>query len=93
MHSPENPEKEMIQAEQSGLVPTQADSVEQLIKLWLHGRSKHTQRAYSKDALQFLVVISKPLNRVTLADLQQYAMRLAESRLQPSSIYRILSAI
>ena len=93
MHSPENPEKEMIQAEQSGLVPTQADSDEQLIKLWLHGRSKHTQRAYSKDALQFLVVISKPLNRVTLAELQEYAMRLVESKLQPSSIHRILSAI
>jgi integrase/recombinase XerD len=93
MHSPENPKKDMIHADQSGLVPKQADSDEQLIKLWLHGRSKHTQRAYSKDALQFMGVISKPLNRVTLAELQEYAVRLVESKLQPSSIHRSLSAI
>jgi len=31
------------------VIPRQADTDEQLISLWLHGKSVHTQRAYKSD--------------------------------------------
>ena len=75
------------------LVPQQAESDQQLIELWLHGRSRHTQRAYRTDAERFLRAVEKPLHRITLAELQQYATQLAESGLRQSSVYRSMSAI
>jgi integrase/recombinase XerD len=93
MHSSEDPQKELIPSPHSALIPQQANSDEQLIELWLNGRSKHTVRAYSKDAVQFMQTINKPLNRVTLGDLQQYAATLFDSCLQPASVHRSLSAI
>jgi site-specific recombinase XerD len=64
----------------------------QLIALWLHGRSPHTQRAYAADVDRFLREVGKPLARVTLAHLQEFSESLAP-RLQPSSRYRVLSAV
>jgi site-specific recombinase XerD len=68
-----------------------ADSVTQLLEIWLHGRSRHTQRAYRADVEHFLAWAHKPLPQVTLADLQQFADSLGE--LAPASRYRTLSAI
>lgn len=64
---------------------------EQVIAIWLHGRSVHTQRAYRADIERFLARAGKPLPAVTLADLQQFADSL--SGLAPASRYRTLSAI
>jgi integrase/recombinase XerD len=75
------------------VTPQQADSDQHLIELWLHGRSRHTQRAYRADAKRFFEAVKKPLHQITLGDLQQYAGQLLESGLQPSSVYRIMSAI
>ena len=47
----------------------QASSDEQLLKLWLHGRSPNTQRAYGSDASRLRSFVSKPLHTVRLADL------------------------
>src|SRR5437899_9279120 len=69
----------------------EAASDEQLLKLWLHGRSPNTQRAYRGDATRFLTVVAKPLRRVTLADLQDFADSL--SGLAPASQCRILSSV
>jgi integrase/recombinase XerD len=71
--------------------PSQASTDEQLVAIWLHGHSPHTQRAYRTDVTRFLAGAGKPLAQVTLADLQNFADSLA--RLQPSSRCRILSAI
>ena len=68
-----------------------ADSDSQLLEIWLHGRSKHTQRAYRADVEHFLTWVRKPFLQVTLADLQQFADSLGE--LAPASRYRTLSAI
>jgi integrase/recombinase XerD len=68
-----------------------ADSDTQLLEIWLHGRSKHTQRAYRADVERFLVSTGKPLLQVTLGDLQGFADSLGE--LAPASRYRTLSAI
>lgn len=70
---------------------SQAD--EQLIQLWLHGKSRHTRRYYQKDAQRFRDLIGKPLVQVTLGDLQTFADSLETSNLAPSSQARILSAV
>jgi len=68
-----------------------ASSDDQLLEIWLHGRSSHTQRAYRADIERFRLRAGKPLRQVTLLDLQQFADQL--SNLAPSSRYRTLSAL
>jgi len=64
-----------------------------LLTGWLHGRSDHTRRAYSANVAHFLVHVDKPLNQVTLADLQGYADTLAADDLAPASQARMLAAV
>jgi integrase/recombinase XerD len=76
------------------LVPalaSQARSDAQLIEIWLHGRSRHTQRAYAADFARFSVRAGKPVAAITLADLQDFADSL--DSLAPASRYRVLSAV
>ena len=44
----------------------------QLLELWLHGRSEHTQRAYRTDVDNFLAFVRKPLRTVTVGDVQAW---------------------
>ena len=60
-----------------------------LIERWLHGRSRHTQRAYQANVKQFLDFVGKPLQQVTLFDLQDFADSLTG---KPASQARILNA-
>ena len=69
----------------------QAHSDGQLIDIWLHGRSVHTQRAYRADIVRFRGGTDKPLPAVTLTDLQGFADSLVA--LAASSRYRKLSAL
>lgn len=78
--------------ESAGEMIQQADSDEQLIRLWLHGRPQHTQRAYRRDAERFIEFSDKPLRSVKLIDLQAFADHLAET-LKESSVHRSLSAV
>jgi integrase/recombinase XerD len=71
--------------------PAHLDTGDQLVSLWLHGRSRHTQAAYRADVAQFRALVDKPLPAVTLADLQEYADSLGE--LAPATCARKLSAI
>ncbi len=94
MHSHEDRRNELVPVPSSGdLIPRQAESDDHLLELWLHGRSEHTQRAYRADAGRFFDAVQKPLHRVTLGDLQDYAGDLVASGLQPSSVYRKMSAV
>jgi integrase/recombinase XerD len=63
----------------------------ELIEMWLHGRSKHTQRAYRADVESFRLVVGKALCAVTLSDLQEFADSISDSA--PASRYRTLSAV
>ena len=63
----------------------------QLIGIWLHGRSPHTQRAYAADVARLRSRTGKPLAAVTLQDLQDFADSVVE--LSPASRYRALSAV
>lgn len=69
----------------------QAETDEQLIALWLHGRSKATQRAYRADVERFLAYVGKPVQGVKLGELQAFADSL--EGLAPTSRARILSAV
>jgi site-specific recombinase XerD len=75
----------------SALAPVQADHDRQLIEVWLHGRSRHTQRAYAADVERLLLETGKPLAALTLVDLQRFADSLGG--LAPASRYRALSAV
>ncbi|MBM3813746.1 MAG: integrase [Acidimicrobiia bacterium] len=79
-----------MQPVEINLVP-QATSDDQLIALWLQGRSPHTQRAYEGDIRRLRRIIPKPLAALTLADLHRFTDSLAS--LQPSSRYRVMSAV
>lgn len=70
-----------------------ADTDDQLVKLWLHGRSPHTQRAYSKDIRQFVMFTKKDLRHTTLEDLQAYADDLVRKGLKTTSQQRILASV
>jgi integrase/recombinase XerD len=73
-------------------VNDQTGTDEQLIELWLHGRSQHTQRGYKSDAKGFLKFVGRSLHSVSLADLQAFADDLETKELRPASRHRILSA-
>ena len=59
-------------AESVLVMPCQADSDEHLINLWLHGRGKHTRRAYAAELRRFQEFIGKPFQTVRLDDLQRF---------------------
>lgn len=67
--------------------------VDEAIALWVHGKSVHTQRYYRRTAHQFLAWVGKPLERVTLADVQEYATTLETSGLAKSSQARAIASI
>lgn len=74
-------------------VPTQASADEQVLRMWLHGKSAGTVRGYLRDVEEFfdrLASIYKvypnrvPLAEIKLVDLQRYATEL-EDRLSEQS--------
>jgi Phage integrase, N-terminal SAM-like domain len=69
----------------------QVDGDEQLLALWLHGRSERTQRAFRTDAGSFLSFVSKPLRTVTVGDVQDWMDTL--DRLAPASQARKISSL
>ena len=66
----------------------QANSDNQLIELWLHGRSQHTQRAYCKDISDFIKFVETPLRNITLRQLQSYSDYLHSKDLSPASAHK-----
>lgn len=68
----------------------QAHSDNQLIALWLHGKSAHSQRAYMADVDKFVAYVGKPLQVVTLGDLQQFVDSLTG---KDNSRKRIVSSV
>ena len=62
----------------------------QLVELWLHGKSRHTQRAYRTEADRFVHFVARPLRAITLLDLQAYADSLDGA---PATRIRALAAV
>jgi len=91
MHADGAPSDGSLSTTSQDAVASQASTDTQLVALWLHGRSVHTQRAYRGDVNRFQAFAGQPLRRVTLGDLQGFADSLLH--LSPASQSRILSAL
>jgi len=73
--------------------PSGAPTDGRLIELWLHGKSEATKEAYRSDLSKFSDFTDrKPLKRVTLAEVQEFAGFLS-GLLAPASQARILAAL
>lgn len=81
----------IVTTQQTELTPRQADNDSQLITLWLHGKSHHSQRAYTADVQRLLAATQKPLAEITLSDLQEFANSL--SALSANTQKRTLNAV
>lgn len=69
-------------------------SDQQLIDLWLHGKSRNTQQAYRRDIDYFLAFIDgKPLQTVTLNDVQSYDIALRQQGYAEGTVKRRLNAV
>lgn len=73
---------------EASITPTEG-----LLDLWVHGKSPHTQRYYRREALKFLAIVGKPIEQITLADVQGYSTALNQSSLATSSASRAIAAI
>ena len=69
---------QMVSVSSEDRLTSQADSDEQLLALWLHGRSPATQRAYCSESRRFLKFVDKPLRSVKLVDIQAFMDSLAD---------------
>ncbi len=81
----------IISYQSAQVMPAQAHSDGQLIGLWLHGRPAGTQRMYSDAAQRLADVVGKPLQSVTLVDLQGFSDSIAA--LGENSRKRILASV
>lgn len=61
------------------------------LQQWLHGKSEKTQKAYLADIHKFYTFVEKPLQGVTLADVQSFENSL--SHLKPSSRARTIACV
>ena len=65
-----------------------------IIELWLQRQaSPHTRGCYGRDVARLLAHVPKPLNQITLGDLQGFAQSLIQDGLAPISRVRTLAAI
>jgi integrase/recombinase XerD len=69
-------------------------STDELLDLWLHGKSRQSQRAYRTDVAHFLAFCDgKPLQRVTLNDVQAFSTALEKQGYSSATQNRRLSAV
>ena len=73
----------------------QADAAtnDQIVQLWLHGKSPHTQAFYARVAYLLARQVEKPLQWLTLEDVQSFANYLESLGLADSSQNTYLSAV
>lgn len=70
------------------------ESTDQLLDLWLHGKSRQSQRAYRTDISHFLAFCDgKPLQQVTLNDVQAFSTALEKQGYSSATQNRRLSAV
>ena len=66
----------------------------EMINLWLERQaSPHTRSCYQRDVARLRVHVPKPLNQITLGDLQTFAQQLVAEGLAPISRVRTLAAV
>jgi len=88
----QNADNEIVIVNSGGL-PRQAETDEQLIGLWLHGRAKGTQIVYTAAVKELMTFVAKPLSTITLGDIQAFADRLEQQALRPATRQRKLATV
>ena len=73
--------------------PVLDPAIQQLMTLWLHGKSRHTRRYYRRDAERFLRFAGAPLTELDAMDVQRFFDALEGDRLAPSSLGRSIAAV
>ena len=68
-------------------------ATEQLLRLWLGGKSPRTVDYYRRSAKRFLEFVGKPLHLVSFAEVQAFANHLEKQGLAPASRRSILAAV
>lgn len=86
-------ENEIVKVNPEPVVMRQADTDDQLVALWLHGRPRGTQVVYAAASTEFFGFIGRPLHQITLGDLQAYADHLEQQNLRPATRHRKLAAV
>jgi len=81
----------VIETPATPAMPIQAHNDDTLIGLWLHGKAESSKRIYTLDVDRFIKAVNKPLNTITLGDLQQFSDTL--TALKPATQARIISVI
>ena len=71
----------------------QAETDQQLVDLWLHGRPSTTQTVYAGSAHEFINHVGKTLHAITLGDVQHYADHLLGQSLASATCQRKLAAV
>ncbi|HLO47335.1 MAG TPA: tyrosine-type recombinase/integrase [Nostocaceae cyanobacterium] len=78
----------------SSVVTQKATSAsEQLVNLWLGGKSRHTVDYYRRSAKRLEEFVGKPIHLVTFAEVQAFAVHLESLELAASSRRSIISAV
>ena len=83
---------------------TRANTTAALFNRWVHGKSRHTQKAYEQDIRHFAACVTQipvkqvtlnqlNLKRITLDDLQDYSDRLEVEGYSPATRNRRLNAV
>jgi len=75
------------------VTPKAATASDQLVNLWLGGKSRHTADYYRRSARRFQEFAGKPLHLVTFAEVQAFASHLESLELAASSRRSIISAV
>jgi integrase/recombinase XerD len=71
-----------------------AQSTEEMIRLWLHGKSANTIKSYRRDIYEFLTYAGGvELNQITLNQLQGFETALGELGKSQNTIARKLAAV
>lgn len=81
---------ELVPIPSTNIHVPQATNDEQVLKMWLHGKSAGTVRAYRLDASRFMGFVKKPLNQITVGDVQDWMDSLEGS---PNRKNRAIMAI
>lgn len=68
-----------------------AAAQQQLIEMWVHGKSPRTVQSYRQAAVQFLEFIGKPLHLVTVAKVQAFAAQLQQRDISANTQRNIIA--
>lgn len=71
-----------------------AGSDEELVRLWLSGKAENTRRAYERDLTEFIDYVDRPVQAITLGDVQAFREHLvAERDLATATVARKLACL